>query len=128
MADSDGSNRSRGTRPGDWTETEDRAIVDDYLVMLALECAGKSFSKTEHRNALIESMGGTRSPGSIERKHQNISAVMLQLGLPYIKGYKPLSNIQEALLIEVRHRLEAQSRMVRRAATPAAVACRNPVQ
>ena len=74
--------------------------------MLVLERAGKSYSKTEHRNALIELMGGTRSPGSIERKHQNISAVMLQLGLPYIKGYKPLSNIQEALLTEVRHRLE----------------------
>jgi len=74
----------------DWTEAENGAIVDDYLAMLALECAGTSYSKTEHRNALIESMGGTRSRGSIERKHQNISAVMLQLGLPYIKGYKPL--------------------------------------
>jgi hypothetical protein len=91
----------------DWTEAENRAIVDDYLAMLALECAGKSYSKTEHRNALIEVMGDTRSRGSIERKHQNISAVMLQLGLPYIKGYKPLSNIQEALRTEVRHRLEA---------------------
>ncbi len=107
MADSDASKPPRGTRPGDWTEAENKAIVDDYLVMLALECAGRSYSKTEHRNALIESMGDTRSPGSIERKHQNISAVMLQLGLPYIKGYKPLSNIQEALLTEVRRRLEA---------------------
>jgi hypothetical protein len=52
-------------------------------------------------------MGGSRSRGSIERKHQNISAVMLQLGLPYIKGYKPLPNIQEALRTEVRRRLEA---------------------
>jgi hypothetical protein len=32
---------------------------------------------------------------------------MLQLGLPYIKGYKPLPNIQQALLAEVRRRLEA---------------------
>jgi hypothetical protein len=93
--------------PGDWTEAENRAIVNDYLVMLALECAGQPYSKTEHRNALIESMGGTRSRGSIERKHQNISAVMLQLGLPYIKGYKPLPNIQGALRTEVRRRLEA---------------------
>jgi hypothetical protein len=91
----------------DWTEAENRAIVDDYLAMLALECAGTSYSKTEHRNALIESMGGTRSDKSIEWKHQNISAVMLQLGLPYIKGYKPASNIQGALRPEVRRRLEA---------------------
>ncbi len=94
------------SRPGDWTEAENRAIVDDYLAMLALECAGKPYSKTEHRNALIEAMGGTRSRGSVEMKHQNISAVMLELGLPYIKGYKPLPNIQEALLAEVRRRLE----------------------
>jgi hypothetical protein len=92
---------------GDWTEAENRAIVDDYLVMLALECEGTSYSKTEHRNVLIELMGGTRSPGSIERKHQNISAVMLQLGLPYIKGYKPLPNLQDALRTEVTRRLEA---------------------
>jgi hypothetical protein len=99
--------RPRGSRPGDWTEAENRAIVDDYLVMLALECTGKPYSKTEHRNALIKAMGGTRSRGSIERKHQNISAVMLQLGLPYVKGYKPLPNIQQVLLAEVRRRLEA---------------------
>jgi hypothetical protein len=100
------SQLGRDYMAGDWTEAENRAIVDDYLAMLALECAGKSYSKTGHRNALIESMGGTRSPGSIERKHQNISSVMLQLGLPYIKGYKPLPNIQDALRLEVRRRLE----------------------
>lgn len=96
---------SGGSRPGDWTEAENRAIVDDYLDMLALECAGQPYSKTEHNKALAASMGGTRTRGSIERKHQNISAVMLQLGLPYIKGYKPLPNIQEALRTEVRRRL-----------------------
>jgi hypothetical protein len=96
----------RGYMAGDWTEAENSAIVDDYLAMLALECAGMPYSKTAHRNALIEAMGGTRSPGSIERKHQNISSVMLQLGLPYIKGYKPLPNIQDALRLEVRRRLE----------------------
>jgi hypothetical protein len=31
---------------------------------------------------------------------------MLQLGLPYIEGYKPLPNIQDALRLEVRSRLE----------------------
>ena len=104
---SDGSNRPEGSRPGDWTEAENRAIVDDYLAMLAQESAGQPYSKKDHRIALIQSMGATRSPGSVERKHQNVSAVMLQLGLPYIKGYKPLPNIQQALLTEVRRRLEA---------------------
>jgi len=101
------SQLGRDDMAGDWTEAENSAIVDDYLAMLALECAGISYNKTEHRNALIQAMGGTRTPGSIERKHQNISSVMLQLGLPYIKGYKPLPNIQDALRLEVRRRLEA---------------------
>jgi hypothetical protein len=57
------ASRPRALRPGDWTEAENRAIVDDYLVMLALESVGKPYSKTEHRNALIEAIGGTRSPG-----------------------------------------------------------------
>ena len=101
------SGRLAGSRPGDWTENENRLIVDDYLAMLARECANQPYNKTEHRNALIKAMGGTRSRGVIEMKHQNISAVMLELGLPYITGYKPLPNIQEALIAEVGRRLEA---------------------
>jgi hypothetical protein len=95
-------------RPNDWTESENRAIVEDYLAMLALECAGERYDKAAHNRALVEAMNGTRARGAIERKHQNISAVMLQLGLPYIRGYKPLPNIQEALRAEVRRRLEAE--------------------
>lgn len=101
----DASASSGGSLPGDWTEAENRLIVNDYLAMLAQECAGTPYSKTQHRNALIEAMRGTRSRGSIEMKHQNVSAVMLELGLPYIKGYKPLPNIQESLLSEVRRQL-----------------------
>jgi hypothetical protein len=101
------TSRPRGLWSEDWTEAENRAIVHDYLAMLALECAGKPYNKTEHRNALIEAMDGTRSRRSIEWKHRNISAVMLQLGLPYIRGYKPLPNIQQALLAEVRRRLDS---------------------
>ena len=40
-----------------------------------------------------------RSNGSIERKRQNISAVMVDLGLPRIEGYLPAKNYQ-ALLLE----------------------------
>jgi hypothetical protein len=96
-----------GSSPGDWTEAENRAVVDDYLAMLALECAGQPYNKTEYRNALIKAIGGARSSRSIEWKHRNISAIMLQLGLPYITGYKPLPNIQGALRTEVTRRLEA---------------------
>jgi hypothetical protein len=39
-------------------------------------------------------------------KHANISAVMISLGLPYIRGYKPRVNIQGALSEEIQRRLE----------------------
>jgi hypothetical protein len=51
---------------GDWTWMELQAIVSDYFLMLKDELAGRSYSKTEHRNALREIVH--RSPGSIERK------------------------------------------------------------
>ena len=83
----------------DWSRIEVEAIVADYLQMLTLELSGQSFSKTEHRRRLIPLLD-KRSDGSIEFKHGNISAVMLEMGIPYIRGYKPRSNFQ-ALLVGV---------------------------
>ena len=81
---------------GDWTDAELQAIVADYFSMLESELAGRPYSKTEHRNELLKTVH--RSPGSIERKHQNISAVLQELGLSWINGYKPLVNFQDALV------------------------------
>lgn len=83
----------------DWIREEVEAIVADYLQMLALELSGQSFNKAEHRRrlgALLEN----RSDGSIEFKHCNVSAAMIDLGFPYLAGYKPRSNYQ-ALLAQV---------------------------
>ena len=82
-----------------WSRAEVEAIVADYLQMLALQLSGQNFNKAEHRRrlgALLEN----RSEGSIEFKHCNISAAMIDLGFPYLAGYKPRSNYQ-ALLTDV---------------------------
>jgi hypothetical protein len=79
----------------DWSSAELDAIVADYFSMLRDEQAGRSFNKTAHRRALMEEVH--RSDGSIEFKHQNISAVLTQLGLPRIDGYKPAWNFQGAI-------------------------------
>lgn len=84
---------------GDWSRQEVEAIVDDYLSMLASELAGTPYGKAAHRRALLPLLNG-RSEQSIEFKHANISAVLLDAGFPYISGYKPRSNYQ-ALLAEV---------------------------
>jgi len=82
-----------------WSEKEVQAIVEDYFDMLALELQGRSYKKSDHRNELLRSID--RSPGSIEYKHQNISAVLLELGMPYISGYKPARNYQKKVLPDI---------------------------
>jgi hypothetical protein len=85
------------TRSGaDWSPEEVGLIVEDYFEMLRGEQAGDTYSKTEHRRNLMEHIG--RNKGSVEFKHQNIAAVLSELGLPWIKGYKPRRNYQGALL------------------------------
>lgn len=88
----------------DWTHAEVEAIVTDYFSMLGLELQGRPYSKTEHRRQLKALLAG-RSDGSIERKHQNISAVLIEVGFPYVSGYKPLHNYQELLRRVVVERL-----------------------
>lgn len=87
---------SEDIRGSDWSEGEVDLIVADYFDMLALELAGRDYVKIAHNRAL-QSLTG-RAPGSIERKHQNISAILVRLGLPWINGYKPLANFQNALV------------------------------
>ena len=88
----------------DWSRVEVEAAVADYLDMLALELRGQPFNKAEHNRKLIRVLNG-RTRGSIERKHQNISAVLIELGYPYVDGYKPLRNYQELLKDVVEERL-----------------------
>lgn len=80
-----------------WSHIEVKAAVDAYFKMLRLELSGLKYNKTEHRNALVKRLD-QRSNGSIELKHQNISAVLIDLGIPYIDGYKPRFNYQRSLL------------------------------
>jgi hypothetical protein len=81
---------------GAWTREEVEATVADYLHMLTQELAGQSYNKTAHRHALQRKLDN-RPEGAVERKHQNISAILLELGCPWIPGYKPLGNYQRLL-------------------------------
>ncbi|MCA8086319.1 DUF3883 domain-containing protein [Burkholderia cenocepacia] len=80
----------------DWNREEIEATVQDYFQMLNLESRQQEFSKSSH-NAQLRKHLTSRSKGSIDLKHNNISAVLDQLGLPYIVGYKPRSHFQGLL-------------------------------
>jgi len=79
-----------------WTNEELDLIVADYFTMLNDEMAGIPFSKAGHNRLLRNQID--RSEGSIEFKHQNISAVLVRLGLRRITGYLPASNYQKAII------------------------------
>ena len=102
----------------DWSRTEVEAIVDDYLSMLASELAGTPYNKTAHRQTLKPFLPN-RSDASIEFKHANISAGLLEAGFPYINGYKPRFNYQTLLAEVLAERLDQSANLFELAATDA---------
>lgn len=99
-----------------WSDDELDAIVADYFSMLTAEQRGEPYVKA-HRKAALRRQTG-RSHGSIEFKHANISAVLEELGLPWIFGYKPRRNYQQALFSAIDRYLSAHPMMLE--AAPAA--------
>ncbi len=79
----------------DWQEDELDAIIADYFAMLAAHLSGQPYVKARHSGALMAQIGRTHR--SVEFKHQNISAVLDELGMPWIPGYKPKRNYQNAI-------------------------------
>ena len=90
----------------EWTDEENDAVVADYFSMLADELSSKKYVKVDHNRALQEKIGRTK--GSIEFKHQNISAVLKGLGETWINGYKPAYNFQMSLVDAVARHLQEQ--------------------
>ena len=71
------------------------AIVADYFSMLTADLSGRPYVKSKHSAVLMAAIGRTHR--SVEFKHQNISAVLDELGMPWIPGYKPKRNYQNAI-------------------------------
>jgi len=78
-----------------WRDDELDAIIADYFAMLTADLAGQKYIKSRHSAALMARIGRTHR--SVEFKHQNISAVLDELGLPWIPGYMPKRNYQSAI-------------------------------
>lgn len=114
----DADSNDERTAGADWSRQEVEAIVDDYLSMLASEIAGTPYNKAEHRRVL-KPLLASRSDQSIEYKHANISAALLDGGFPYINGYKPRSNYQGLLAEIVFQKLQRSQELLDIAAADA---------
>ena len=98
-----------------WARSEVEATVASYFDMLRAELSGTPYSKTEHRRRLLPLLQ-SRSEQSVEFKHANVSAILIELGFPFISGYKPRSNYQGLLFEVVAVRLAANAAIQRIAA------------
>ena len=90
----------------DWSRLEVEATVADYFDMWSKELRHERYNKSAHNKALQGLLNG-RNHGAIEFKHANISAVLIEMGLPYVDGYKPRGNYQELLREIIAERLAA---------------------
>lgn len=84
-----------------WNWHECELIVNDYFDMLGQELKGKKYNKAQHNRDLVQTMNESRNRSAIENKHQNISAILKEMGMPIIDGYKPLNNYQRNILPDV---------------------------
>ena len=98
----------------DWSSEEVAATVANYLTLLERELNRLPFNKAEERRRLVPILRN-RSEKAIEWKCQNVSAVLQEMGFPFIDGYKPASNYQSMLIDEVADQL-AQNERLRRLA------------
>ena len=80
--------------PADWTRDEAELIVADYFAMLEAELSGRPVNKAERNRSLQRQIG--RSKGSIEFKHANISAVLVQPQSPAATDFSRLDDLVDA--------------------------------
>jgi len=77
-----------------WSDEEYKATVESYLWMLGQEKNGKPYNKSQVNQALRDGTLAARSKPSVEFRMRNISAVLEELCLPWIKGYLPAGNVR----------------------------------
>jgi len=87
-----------------WSPEEVELTVDSYMCMLRQDLQGETYSKSAHRRELRQQLP-ERTDRAIEYKHRNISAVLEEMGLPYVSGYKPKAHLQNALRAQVESSL-----------------------
>ena len=100
----------------DWQDDELDVIVADYFAMLAEDLSGRPYVKSRHSAALMAQIGRTHR--SVEFKHQNISAVLDELGMPWIPGYKPKRNYQNAIFDAIDRYLTRHPAILEPAVSP----------
>jgi len=91
--------------PGsNWSDEAVGLAVAGYFDLWTQNLKGQSPVKLHKYREIAEATG--RNVKSVERKFQNISAVLERIGLPWLPGLVPLRNYQRALIAAVEARVD----------------------
>lgn len=94
------------TKSPPWTPEENRSATDAYLEMLANELAGLPFVKKTVNSDLRAGPLKGRNASAVEYRMQNISWVLSDIGLPWIRGYKPAQHVGPGPAAQIRAALD----------------------
>lgn len=90
-----------------WNEQELNTSVDGYFDLHRRTTSGEKLVLAHAFKALIASGLPKRNQGSIERRMANISAVLIELGLPWCERFKPLRNVgakvKKVIITRIHH-------------------------
>lgn len=87
-----------------WADWQNDAIVADYFDMFGRLNAGETINRLE-RNRELQKLT-SRNKGSIERKRMNISAVLVDLDMDWMRGFAPNDRYQKSLVDAVERFLD----------------------
>lgn len=90
----------------DWTPAEIDAAVAAYFRMFRMHERGEPFVKADFIRELTATALQNRTKGAVERRFGNISAVLQERRLPWLKGYVPFSNYPAPLVPAVLRAVE----------------------
>lgn len=94
------------TAAGDnWPDWQNDLIVTEYFEIDRIQREGGTTNKAERYRNLGELIN--RSPTSVERKLQNVSAVLEGLEMDWAKGLAPLRKFQQSLINAVERYLDS---------------------
>jgi len=83
-----------------WSDSDVIELLDLYTFFYRCQTTSVPYTKAAAVRAIAANQ--QRSKGSIECKLMNVSAVRQIMGLDWVQGYKPLSNVNKALIDQVK--------------------------
>ena len=81
------------TKDKNWSKEEIVASVDAYFDIFRRVKSGEKFVMTKVMIDLTRTVLPRRNQGSVEQRMSNISAVLIEIGMPWCEKFIPRSNV-----------------------------------